>query len=579
MKRFFSILIIVMFVFSLSACNMSEKENKSNTESSSFSSTSADGGLSDDDDITARVLAEYPNAEITKVVEKEDGSVSITYRVDGRAEVMTLYADGSIGISGLDLFEENFPAYEEVQAEYPDKTVLVWVFDETLYEHHAPFHTKKVNEYLDEQGCDFAVCFKPLSYEYEYIDDMHPSLKPDPMLTEVKKILDNGGRIDIISPHNYDEYVFDGLYEQLDEYLETDIGRELYSALPEKLWDSLRINGGIYGLSGTVSNLSPDRGYYVNAELAEKYGYDVTKPILEQLDILKAVKENEKKTDVFAAYADIDNIVTFVNVKMLSSAVYWNSETHSAELSLDNPQYIEWLRLYDTLNKEGLMKKLNMNNSDSFFIWSKTAFGGGIGYEDMKTVELDYFGNTVTAVPVFTPHSTVRSAVWATGICSKSEHKDEAFELLTKVFTDPVPNNLLVYGVEGENYILKNGIVRELENTNTDAFNMNPHNTDRFANEMICHRSEDNLFTPEQYADIFEKAEVFGDIDFVLDPTSIISELNAEYIAADKLKLPKEYESLDDILAEYREGLYAAGVQKIIDECNRQYEVYKNEKN
>ena len=96
---------------------------------------------------------------------------------------------------------------------------------------------------------------------------------------------------------------------------------------------------------------------------------------------------------------------------------------------------------------------------------------------------------------------------------------------------------------------------------------------------MICHRSPDDLFTTEQYADIFDKAELYGDVDFVLDPTGIIDDLNAEYIAADTLKLPKDYENLDDILAEYREGLYAAGVQKIIDECNRQYEVYKNEKN
>lgn len=36
--------------------------------------------------------------------------------------------------------------------------------------------------------------------------------------------------------------------------------------------------------------------------------------------------------------------------------------------------------------------------------------------------------------------------------------------------------------------------------------------------------------------------------------------------------------TFDDVLAEYREGLYAAGVQKIIDECNKQYEEYKEEK-
>lgn len=572
MKKIISAVCALTMLAALTACGITEKENSSGIENGSLSSSSSDSGLSEDD-ITARVFAEYPDAEITKITEKDDGSVSITYRVSDRVEVMTLYADGGVGISGLDLFEENFPSYEEVQEKYPDKTVLVWVIDETGYEHHAPFHTDKVNEYLDEQGCEFAVCFKPV--DYEFTGERYPR----PMRTEIEKLLDNGERIDIISPMNHDDFVFNDLYEPLDEYMETDIGRELYRAFPEKLWESLRINGRIYGLNGDMElALSPDCGYYVNASLAEKYGYDITKPVLEQLDILKSVRENEKDVDVFSTYLNIDSIVYFVNVKMLSSAVYWNGDTHSAELSIDNPQYIEGLQLYDTLKSEGLLKITNTSSSESFFIRADSVFGAGIGYADMKPVEVDYFGNTVTAIPVFTTKTAVRSTAWATGIYSKSEHKEKAFELLAKVFTDPVLNNLLVYGIEGENYTLENGVVKELANSNTDAYNINPFNTYRFANQMICHRSADNLFTPEQYIKIFENADVYGDSDFVLDPKNIISELNAEYIAANKIFLPNDDQSLDDVLSEYREGLYAAGAQKIIDECNRQYEVYKNEK-
>lgn len=358
MKKILSFLLVTMFVFSLSACDMSEKENRSDMENRSFSSTSEDGGFED-------------NSEDT--------------------------ADNEI-----DIAKENFPSYDEVQAEYPGKTVLVWAIAKTGYERHAPFHTRRVNEYLDEQGCGFAVCFTPVNFDFDEIF-------PDPMLAGINELLNSGERIDIISPLNYDEFVFDGLYEPLDEYMETDIGRELYRAFPEKLWESLRINGGIYGLSGWIDDiLSADGGYYVNAELAEKYGYDVVKPVLEQLDILKAVKENEKNVDVFAAYSNIDSIASFVNVKMLSSAVYWNGDAHSAEISIDNPVYIEWLRLYGALKREGLLKITDTSSSDSFFIRTDTVCGGGIGYEDMKPVEVDYFGNTVTAIPVFTAKSAVR---------------------------------------------------------------------------------------------------------------------------------------------------------------------------
>ena len=137
---------------------------------------------------------------------------------------------------------------------------------------------------------------------------------------------------------------------------------------------------------------------------------------------------------------------------------------------------------------------------------------------------------------------------------------------MAEVFSDPVLNNLLVYGIEGEDYVLENGEVSEIQN---------PGNILRFANPMICHSSERLPFTSETFAKIYENAEVQGDIDFVLDTRSISAEFNAEMTAAGKPVLSAE-RSLDEVLAEYREGLYAAGLQTIIDECNRQYEQYVN---
>lgn len=179
MKKILGIMFAIMFVFSLSACNNVEKENSSDMESSSFSSTSESGDFRDNED----------NSENTSDNE-------------------------------IDVAKENFPSYDEVQAEYPDKTVLVWAISKFGSEHYAPFHTRKVNEYLDEQGCDFAVCFVPVKFE-------HTDRYPRPMIPEIKGLLESGERIDIISPLNCDEFAFDDLYEPLDEYLKTDAGHVL----------------------------------------------------------------------------------------------------------------------------------------------------------------------------------------------------------------------------------------------------------------------------------------------------------------------------------------------------------------
>ena len=566
MKKIKILTILTAMTILLTGCNKEGESSsiQTTTESTDISHNSdiSDSGVSTEEDEIARIMAEHPDAEM---VTEDDGTILITYYDPDRV-VVTKYPDGtgSIAYYGPDMSKENFPSYDEVQAEYPGKTVLVWAIEASMYEYGAPFRTREVNEYLDKQGCEYAVCFKPVDFEFN--GDNYPY----PCLASFTELI-NSEQVDLLSPTGgYDEYVFNGLYECLDEYLETDSGQKLYGAFPEKLWESLKINGNIYGISG-ANSLNPDWGYFVNAELAEKYNYDVTKPITEQLDILKAVKANETGLDVFAVYSSsISSYAGNTNVKYMSSGVYWNSETHTAECALDDPVYMDRLRFYDTVKKtksdnKSVFKDISFNWSKNFFIKIDSSAGGSVGYDGVKTVEVNYLENPVTAIPVFGERPMVRHTYSATGIYSKSAHKDKAFELLAEVFSDPVLNNLLVYGIEGEDYVLEDGTVNEMQN---------PGNILRFANPMICHRSERLPFTSETFAKIYENAEVQEEIDFVLDTRSISAELNAGLAASDKLILSAE-RSLDDVLAEYREGLYAAGLQTIIDECNRQYEEYK----
>ena len=482
----------------------------------------------------------------------------------------------------LSQYEINFPSYDEIKEQYPDKTVLVWTLPESGYERHSPFHTREINEYLDENGCDYAVCFKPLTDEH--------SLFPDGFVAAVTEQIDNGEQIDIISPLNYDQYVFNGLFIPLDDYLKTGRGKEMYDLVPEKLWDALRINGSIYGINLKASNtLSIDWVYYVNAELAQKYGYNITNPILDQLDVLKAVKENEKNVDVFSTYLRIEDIIECVDVKSVAGGVYWNEETHSAECIFDDPQYIEKLRFYETLKNSGLLNDMGkMNNSDTFFIFQDNKPGSS-AYDPAVTVKILYDEkNIVEAIPVFDGLTATRSGCpIATGICSSSENKEKAFELMSLVYTDPDLNNLMAYGIEGENFTLTNGFVHEITGDGFN-FNMNPLNAYRFANDFIGYRidgyrNEASPFTAEQYRELYENAPIHEDADFAFDGRSVADEVRATWEIMSDFKLPSKGDdndkTLDEVIAETREKLEQAGIQKIIDEGNRQYEAYKNENN
>ena len=100
---------------------------------------------------------------------------------------------------------------------------------------------------------------------------------------------------------------------------------------------------------------------------------------------------------------------------------------------------------------------------------------------------------------------------------------------------------------------------------------------------MICLPYEEFWFTPEQYEEAYANAETFGDSGFVVDIAPIADVLNVTEPVLDDLYFRKQKDgvelSLEETISALRKRLEDAGIQKIIDECNRQYEVYKNENN
>lgn len=464
-----------------------------------------------------------------------------------------------------------FPTYEQVQSDYPDKTILVWAA-----EYVRSIRVEEINKYLYCNGYDFVVCFKqinPLEYETG-------QLFPNAFAEHVKDMVNNGEQVDIISPMNYKDFVFNSLYTPLDEFFETETGKELYDIMPLRHWESLRINGSIYGVHGPDGyTLSPDWGYFVNAELAEKYKYDISKPIGEQLDILNNIRTNESGCDVFSiSKSRIEIPVLNVGIKEISfsiATVYWNGEKHSAECMFDNTEYLEKLRLYETLKNEGCFVDSRKSRSPSFFIMQENVGGGSTVYNSSDRVKINYNEKNIDAIPVFKEPTYIRSCGVATGICSSSKNKEKAFELLALTQTDPQLNNLLTFGVEGEDYTLANGRIDTI-------ITLSPINTILFANNMICYQYEDNAFTAEQFELIYENAKRYGDSEFIINTEKISNELSAVEPLMNNFEFHAKREgkelTLDETIALTIGQFEEAGIQKIIDECNRQYEVYKNEK-
>lgn len=463
---------------------------------------------------------------------------------------------------------EQYLSYKEIQDKYPDKTVLVWVFEGTGYDYEAPVKVNEINEYLNEQGYNFAVCFYPIKYsmdnEYFYTD-------------RVVEMIENGEQVDIIytsftnsgeSGNNaYHKYIYNGLFDPLDEYFKTEIGEKLYNIMPENHWAGLRVNGKIYGVDGSLHNLSDDYGYYVNAELADKYNFDISKPIEDQLNILQAVKENES-CDVFAMYDNLNIQSFYSDVQDITSAVFWDENEQCAKSIIENNTYLDRIKLFRTLKDNSFVTDMSVVHMNNFFILQSNYAGGKVIYKDGKPCDVNYWDNIISAYPVFNENTSVRASYMATGVCSTSQYKDKAFELLALTQTDPYLNNLISFGIEGTDYNLVDGKVDVVGNRMS---------LDRFINKMICYPFEDEpLDMAAAYSEVFENANVPSDIEFAFDGRGTEKE------TADTFDVLFENtflhgDSFEESFSELEAELEKSGIQKIIDECNKQYEEYKKQ--
>lgn len=455
--------------------------------------------------------------------------------------------------------------YEALKYENPDKKIIVWLY-ESMFGAVSRDAQAAVNEYLAEHGRDYLVCFTDMTADYKDPDNDYLEL--------VKRRIAQGDRLDIISTgaeylhsknltSTYHRYVLDGIYEPFGERLTvTEVGRAYLEAVPEGYLRTFDVNGDIYGVSGSDTVISRGLGYCVNRELAEKYGWDINKPVTEQLDILKAVSEGEGGcAAVMAEGTDVGRYY-YPNSVAGTPRVYYDSETDSIRRITEDPQWQELPRLLSELAAAGFENEYrsvtNYRTKMKFFLWIG---GSAVPYEYGEIAKKTLFDSDVEVICAYSP-ARVRCAERATGISASSENKDEAFDFLMLSQTDAYLSNLLSFGLEGERFEIKDGVVVRTFSTKT------------FANPFITYPVNGE---PADYAErlrsFFETADIPETFGFAFD---------AEPVTEGYMKLRMTMNDVDfytrdfdSALSELDSLLDDVGIDKVLDEMNKQYKKWK----
>mgnify|MGYP001859398975 FL=1 len=566
MKKLLAILLAAVML--LSSCGVSERNpaeqggSESPTEQGSSEASGSEAG----------------NGEIVTDVPKSTSDSVDTEAPDSAETAQT--TNPFEGIFELDIYGHPLPelrelecalSYEEVCEMYPDKTVLTWLI--SYVDHtYATRRTQEINDYLVSLGKDYVVYFEP------YIDNKYR----DPHYVIIQDRIDNGEKFDII--FEFSDFLGQaGLTIPLDDYLQnTEIGQELLELMPENYWRACTNNDGIYGLGNASFVIGHTLLCFYNAELVDKYGYDINKSPLEQLDILHEIDENEEDTCTVYGPTPSNYVAPYTNYRSIEPPLYWDKNTDEAKLALDNQEYLETVYTLSKLYDEGLLiKSLYSLYDDSFFMYCcqgvVPTFLTSFQINDDGTYTVLNAAKEPVTCYMTTPNGpmAINNPWYATGVAAVSEHKDEAFDLLATSYVDATLNNLLTYGVEGVDYT-----VDEDGSTGTGSFA-----TMLYANPLIGRTSTGNCSEYQDFLrNMLETAPCEDDIEFVpnfldyYDIMSSASPIMDEFAEALSYGVATR-EEFDAIVAEYKEKILQTGIQEAINGINAQYAEWKEQQN
>lgn len=407
----------------------------------------------------------------------------------------------------------------------------------------------------------------------------------DNFQNELDLVLASGEQIDIVMCDEsgpYQRRIDSGAYAELSELLKTKYTK-LYDTLRQDHWLAVSRGEKIYGVP-VYKEATIDYGFGIAHSFVEKYNIDLSNRNMYNIDdILEALVADGRPTFMLSK----SSIVWLGNIMFHNS--FRHLQMQHACISFENPDKVvsyfateefkklclkakEWydkgLIASDVLTKENYNVEEADESKYGLRLFSHAPYAE-VPYSAGQGFQVDYMQLTPTTITLDDPG-------WVQAIPANSKNIDRALAFLELLATDAEVKNTFTYGVEGVHYDLVNGQV--------DWTNYPDHNdiwtaaNERSGNMLISYPS---VGFPEEGFVVYEKAadsaRPVPTVGFRVDTSNITNEiaaldaLKAEYWA---VLCSGTAEDVEATLAEFIRKLEAAGMQKVIDEVQAQWDAF-----
>ncbi|WP_078501807.1 ABC transporter substrate-binding protein [Paenibacillus selenitireducens] len=376
---------------------------------------------------------------------------------------------------------------------------------------------------------------------------------------------------------NYVESARKGYFYELDQLLE-ESGKGIKEELNPAFLEGSKVNGHNYAIP-TNKELPAQAVWRFNKNLVDKYKLDITKATtLESLEpMLKTVKENEP--DVYPIPSNIGPFLPFdfalegipvgvaLNSTDLKMVNIWDSPEAKQVFSTMRKYYQAGYLPPDVATKQG-----NEFEKTGKWLVDKQHT---VPFADVSWSESMQY--PIISTPIHEPlvfNWSVTGSMQA--ISAKTKHPKQAMEFLNLLNTDKFLRNLVNNGIEGVHYKkLSEGIYEPIPDSgySMPAFTLG----NMFLLDKLKNDPADKWEQYKKFNDSAKNAPLLG---FQFDPTNVMTEIANVKNAVDEFGPSLNTGSVDPdkILPKAIEKLKAQGIDKIIEEAQKQVDAWRASK-
>lgn len=441
-----------------------------------------------------------------------------------------------------------------------------------------------INLYLQKLGKPYYIEFAALSGEWE-----DSSVGNNGKYIEaLKKRIDTGESVDLLQTgmpwdiNGYEDLALNGYLYDLSEYLSSSEGKPLYDSVPQYYWEDAKVKGKIYGANGYTYYRNSCPSYMINKSLMEKYNLkaeDFNRPLHELKDIFEKVQKGEG--DGFYPFtAEISPDYSISSAYAVCSGVNIDRSNNTVRILTDNEDYMSFVKDIYEMEAQGFYSSEARSKIDNFLL--KFSFKTPLPDYLIGSGAYTFEGRTATAddvviIPLEKYGNYRVAASGYTSVCSKSKHADYAADFLNTIFTDTNVTDYLLFGVKDIDYELEEGKISQSSflHDENEKFSAEIFKMLIYGNSFIC--------TPRYY-ERDDMSKVYYDMHKSLqkDPLNKFR-FNAEGYAKTLGEINNSLElitkdigkkSFEDMKSELEESLRKAGIDKLLQEVNRQLQEY-----